>query len=360
MKAAVLETAYRIVLTEVPDPEPEADEVLVRVRACGVSSTDLMIFEGANPWALQAGEARHGNATNLILGHEIAGTVEAVGKDVAKRLVGRRVAVIPFHECGKCDQCLAHRPNLCRTLTRLGHNTGWTRRRLYPGGMSELCAVWASSCKELPSKLSFEDATFLDSLATAIHAVNIAKVGKRAVVLVIGCGPVGLCLAQIALKRGAQKVFVSDTYPLTLDVAAAVASVRCVRADTDDLTKVVRTETEGAGVNFVFDTVGIPETQRQARTLLAPGGAIVNLALTDHEFSLTLRDLTGERSMTTSVNYLVEEFTEAMKTLAEGSVKVNPYITHRMGLTELPRVIERLRVRKRHNALKAVVFPDRD
>ncbi len=361
MKAAVLETAYRVVVTDLPDPEPEADQVLVRVEACGVAGTDLLIFEGANPWAQEASEARRSSAANVTLGHEFAGVVEAVGKSVPKKMVGRRVAVMPFHACGKCDQCAARQPNRCRAITYLGHNTGWSRRRFYPGGMAQRCAVWADAVRELPTRVSFENATFLDSLATALHAVNLADVKRHSVVLVIGCGPVGLCLAQLARKRGAGMVFVSDTYPLTLDVAAKVCpSATCVKADTEDLTRRVRTDTANTGANYVFDTVGIPETQRQARTLLAPGGTIINLAVTDHEFSMSLRDLSAERAMTSSLNYLPDEFTQAVKALADGVVKVAPYITHRMGLSEFPRIIERLRVRKRHNALKAVVFPQQD
>ena len=359
MKAAVLETSYRIVVTDVPDPEPQAGQVLVRVKVCGVASTDLKVFEGTNPWALKAGDARHGNAPNIILGHEMAGVVEAVGEGAPERLLGRRVAVIPFHPCRECDLCTSGRPNLCRSMTYLGHNTGWPRRKFYPGGMAELCAVWAESCKELPRRVEFEDTVFLDSLATAIHAVNIARVTKGSRILVIGCGPVGLCLTQLVEKLGVEQVFTSDTYPLTLEVAAGVSSTRCIRADMDDLTRLVRSETHAAGIDFVFDTVGIPETQRQARSLLAPGGSIVSMAMTDHELSFTLRDLGGERRIMSSLNYTTREFSQALRALADGSVTVRPYITHRMSLSEFPKVVERLRVRKRHGALKAVVLPDR-
>ena len=143
-----------------------------------------------------------------------------------------------------------------------------------------------------------------------------------------------------------------------IDAASRVSSVRCIRADTEDVARVVRTETHARGVSFVFDTVGIPETQRQARALLGPGGTIVSLALTDHELSFTLRDIGAERHMTTSVNYFPREFSRAVRALSVGSVKVVPYLTHRMVLSAFPRIIERLRVRKRHNALKAVIFPD--
>lgn len=358
MKAAVLEASYRVVIIDVPDPEPAPGQALVRVKACGVASSDLSVFEGANPWAIQAGDARRGNAANIILGHELAGVVEAVGEGVSEKLVGQRVGVIPFHPCGECNLCTTGRTNLCRNMTHLGHSAGWPRRPFYPGGMAELCSVSAERCQKLPKTVSFEDAVFLDSLAAAVHALKVAHVTKGTVVLVIGCGPVGLCILQLAANCGAESVFVTDNYPLALEAASQVSSARCIRADTEDVARVVRTETHARGINFVFDTVGIPETQRQARALLGPGGTIVSLAMTDHELSFTLRDIGAERHITTSVNYFPREFSKAVRALSAGSVKVAPYITHRMGLSAFPRIIERLRVRKRHNALKAVIFPD--
>jgi len=360
VKAAVLETSYRVVVTDVETPEVEAGQALVRVKACGVASTDLKVFEGANPWALTAVDARRTNVPNIILGHELSGVVEQVADGSPDDLVGSRVGVIPFHPCEKCDLCRQGKSHLCRSMTYLGHNTGWAKRKYYPGGMAELCPVWLDACQRLPESVSFEDATFLDSLATAVHAVNLTGLGKGSVVLVIGCGPVGLCVGQLAGNRGAEQVFVSDTYPLALEAASEVSRVRCIRADTEGVTQVVRSATGNRGVDFVFDSVGIPETQRQARAVLAPGGSIVSLAQTDHEFSLTLRNLGAERSLTTSMNYLPEDFRSAIEALADGTVKVNPYITQRMGLSMFPRVIERLRVRKRHNALKAVIFPEQD
>ena len=359
MRAAVLEAAYRLVVREVPDPKIEKDQVLVSVDASGVTPIDLSVFEGENPWAMRTRIARRTNPPNIILGHEIAGTVREVGDPGLSHLVGKRVGIIPFHPCGQCELCRAGRANLCRNMVYLGHSTGWLGHRDYfPGGMAQSCPVWADHCQVLPDGVSSEDAVFLDSLATAVHAVEMAQVRPGTSGLVIGCGPVGLGILQMAKRCGAEKLFASDTYPLALDLAAELTGARCIRADTEDVMRVIRNETGAQGVQFVFDTVGIPETQRQARTLLAPGGINVSLAITEHEMSFSLRDLMFERHITTSVNYFPQEFATAIAALADGSAKVNPYITHRLGLSEFPRIIERLRVRKLHNALKAVVFPN--
>ena len=165
MKAAVLVEPRCLRVQEIPEPVVGPGEALVQIAACGVCGSDLRYFEGENPWAKHTLGYEKPNPPNMVLGHEVAGTVD-----------GRRVALLSFRGCGMCEQCRRGRVQLCAHTAHLGHGAGWEGLDFNPGGMAERCAIWAEHAIPIPDHISFAEATFLDGLGVAVHAARRASI----------------------------------------------------------------------------------------------------------------------------------------------------------------------------------------
>ena len=169
MLAAVLKGPGNLSVERVPIPVPVADEVLCEVVACGICGSDLRYLAGENPWAKHTLGVETPNPPDMILGHEVAGVVETGGRRV-------RAGLLAFRACGRCPECRRGAVHLCRNTAHLGHGAGWEDRGLNPGGMAEFMPVWRDNVYPLPDHLSFDQATFLDGLGVAVHAVNRAGI----------------------------------------------------------------------------------------------------------------------------------------------------------------------------------------
>ena len=194
-------------------PVLRRDEVLLEVAACGICGSDLRYLVGENPWAKHTLGHQEPNPADMILGHELAGVVELDGQR-------RRVGALSFRTCGACLYCRTGRSNLCPNTQHLGHGAGWVGSN--PGGMAEYCPVWRNHLFDLPNHVSFEEATFLDGLGVAVHAVRSAGLFPGCGVLVLGGGPIGLSIGQVAAAMGAGRVALTDVYDTPLDCGAAL------------------------------------------------------------------------------------------------------------------------------------------
>lgn len=355
MKAAVLKKARQLVVEDVPVPALGPDEVLVRVAACGICGSDLRYFEGENPWALHTLGVSAPNPPNIILGHEFAGEVVDGADDSFRGLVGRRVVVSPYRACGLCALCRSGRYNLCRATVHLGHGAGWGEREYYPGGMAEYCPVWADKAYVLPDHVSYDQATLLDIAGVGLHAVRTGPMPPHADVAVLGAGPLGLCILQIARTWGANRTFCTDVYEKPLSLAREWGAVEAIVSAEHDPADVVLDRTGGVGVDMVFDTVGTSDTQRQGLRMLAPGGTLVNLVTNRNKVSFELLELAAERCIRTSTNYFFHDFQTAIDLTASGRLDLSPMITHRFPLAEVEQAFRLGLHKQQHQALKIVI-----
>ena len=360
MKAAVLKAPRQLTVEEVPVPAPEPSEVLVKVAACGICGSDLRYFVGENPWAMHTLGREAPNPPNIILGHEFGGEVVAAGDGRFEELVGQRIVVSAYAACGMCVECRLGQYNLCKATIHLGHGAGWGDREYYPGGMAEYCAVWADKAYPLPDSVSWEEATFLDIAGVGIHAVRVSEMKPDGVVVVLGAGPLGLSIAQVAKAWGARATCCTDVYPKALAVAAEVGVDRAIDATTDDPKEAVLDATDGRGADYVFDTAGTAETQRQAIEMLAPSGALINLVTNRTKVSFELLELAAERSIRTSTNYFFHDFQTAIDMAGSGQLALAPMITHRFPLADANRAFDAGLNKDEHEALKIVITMGRD
>lgn len=356
-RAAVLTGVRQISVEEVPLPSPPDGWVRVRVEACGVCGSDLRYYEGENPWSLHTLGVHRPLPPRMVLGHEIVGVIDAVGRGVRPDRVGERVVLVSFETCGKCAVCQRGEEHLCPDTQHLGHGAGFETWELNPGGYAEHCLAWAHRAVPLPDSISSEDGVFLDGLGVAVHAVSRACRRPGGDMLVLGCGPIGLLCARVGLAQGmASRAFCVDVDPIARGHAARVAGVTALDPQLDRVPEVVLGH-EPTGVTAVIDTSGSLEAQEAGVECLAPGGTMVFLAGPAPGLTLDLRALAGERIYTTSANFRYSEFDEALALLADRRVTLDGLVTHRFGLGDVSQALEAMARKRQTAAYKIVIYP---
>ncbi|MFH1008916.1 MAG: NAD(P)-dependent alcohol dehydrogenase [Candidatus Latescibacterota bacterium] len=264
MKCVKLHRAGDLRVAEIPRPEPAAGEVLVRITAVGVCGSDVHYFK----------DGRIGDTpveSPLILGHEPAGVIEAVGEGVTRVKAGDRVAVDPALPCGVCEWCIEGNANLCPNVRFFG--TPPT-----DGAFREFLTHPAHAVFKLPDSLSFEEGAMLEPFGVAIHAVDLGKVRAADTVAILGAGSIGLSVLQMARLSGAAGVFVTDLIESRLDLARRLGADVAIGAEDDPVRRILQ-RTGGRGVDVVFEAAGAMETPQQAIELLKPGGTLVLIGI---------------------------------------------------------------------------------
>ncbi|MFH0813249.1 MAG: alcohol dehydrogenase catalytic domain-containing protein, partial [Pseudomonadota bacterium] len=260
MKAAVIERFEApLVIRDVEVPAIGPEEVLVRVRACGICGTDLKIISG------QVSKV----SLPHIPGHEIAGEVCEVGDQVKEVSIGDRVAVYSYLTCGQCRYCQAGRDSLCENLKgQVGTNLA--------GGMADFVKVPASNVLRTGSSIPFPQAALLnDAVSTPYHALRSrAELKEGDVLVIVGVGGLGLHAVQIAKILGA-KVFSVDINDRHLEKAAELGADVVLNPNRDDVAQVIYGESGRHGADVVMDLVGQPETLEQDLEWLCPGGKLL-------------------------------------------------------------------------------------
>ena len=357
MKALVLKSPETLEVMNVPSPNLSTGQVLVKVSRCGLCGSDIRYFHGENPWAKQTLQMNIPNPPNIILGHEFIGEVVEAHDSTDMELIGKRVAVQTWSACGRCDSCRSGHENFCKETKHLGHGQGWGEMEFYPGGMAEYCPVFSNHVHELPKNITDEQATFLDPLTAALHAVDVAKPEVLNRVVVLGAGPIGIMIAQLSKVYGAAETFITDIADGNLRVARnlGIDHVLNVVDSGQTITNLVKTKTKGLGVDRVFNTVGSQDSIVESLALLKNTGLVVLMATKNEEISFPALLLSGERTIKTSTNAMYTDFPRAIGLLASGLVKVEPMITHRFNLSDGVKAFETAINKSQNQAIKIVL-----
>lgn len=247
---------------EVPEPRGlGTEDVLVRVKAVEICGTDIHYYQGDS-----AGYTKM--AYPFVMGHEFAGVVEAVGSQVTDLLPGDRVAVDPANSCSRCESCLAGHPNVCPT-GRFSGSPG------VPGALQELLVHPARLAFTLPDSMSFIQAALLEPLGVALHAVDLGKIRIADTVAVLGCGPIGLNIVQLARLAGAQDVFVTELVGHRLRLAEKCGASLAIDPRRQDPVRAILDATNGRGVDVAFEVAGALETPEMAAEVAKACGTAV-------------------------------------------------------------------------------------
>jgi len=285
MKAAILEKAPGgLHIEEIPVPEPLAGEVLVRVSACGVCHTDLHVMKAEVAFPMPA-----------VMGHEISGTVAALGPGVTGPPVGSRVVCAFIMPCGFCPPCGAGRDDLCDNFfamnrlkgtlydgkSRLRRKDGSPIAMYSMAGLAEYSVVPATDVFPLADGLPLEESSVLGCATfTAYGAVRHGadlRGGER--IAVVAAGGVGSGIIQIARAFGASQIIAVDVRDDKLEAARRLGATDLVNAKTTDATARVRELTDGKGVDIAFEVLGLPQTFTQAFDMIRDGGRMVAVGI---------------------------------------------------------------------------------
>ncbi|MHB8986417.1 MAG: alcohol dehydrogenase catalytic domain-containing protein [Eubacteriales bacterium] len=327
MRAMVLEEYGKpLVLKEVDIKNPGPNEVLIKIKACGMCGTDLKIAAGKLP----------GTRVPVIMGHEPAGEVVEVGSEVSNLKPGDRVIGHFYVTCGRCEFCRTGRESICRDLIgRVGFELD--------GGYADFMKLPETSFVKFPENISYEEAAILgDAVATAFHALKQrARVTPSETVLVMGVGGVGLHVVQVAKVFGARVIGV-DLNEAKLELAKQHGADEVVRF-SEDYEQDVRKILGDYGVHAVIETVGRPETVEANIRLLRPGGRLVLIGyLPGSKFGVDpLAALLDEIEILGTRACTKQELDAVVKLVARGRLK--PVITRRFALPEVNYAMEELR-----------------
>jgi L-iditol 2-dehydrogenase len=307
MLAARLHGPRDIRIERVPHPgKPGPHEVLIRVTANGICGSDLHTYL----------DGRIGDTVlkaPLILGHEFAGVVEAVGRNVKNLRPGMRMAIDPAQPCHHCDLCKRGHPHLCRRLHFCG---------LYPddGSLAEFIRVPAKTCFPVPKSVDDVSAALLEPLGVALHATTLAKIRKGSRVAVIGAGPIGLLLIQTAKLAGAGEIFVSD--PLAWRVKLAC------KFDARPLPK--KTE-----VDVVLEAAWGGEAIEQSIEIVRPGGRVVLVGIPSEDRCAFKHSTARRKGLTVLFSRRMKHtYPRAIQLVASGRVDLTSLVTHRFPLSQ--------------------------
>ena len=200
MKAAVLEAVNRLVVKDIDRPTPKDDEVLIKVKVCGICGTDIKLYDGD-----------YSANMPVVLGHEYAGEIVEVGRNVENLNVGDRVVSDPNESCGKCFWCRNAQPCFCNSLAAYGV--------LRDGGFAEYCTAGQRGVYPIPDELDFDSAAFTEPVSCALHCMDKASVKTGETIVIVGGGPMGQILLQLAAKSGARRSIVVTRSQWKLDLA---------------------------------------------------------------------------------------------------------------------------------------------
>lgn len=312
MRALQLQAVSQLKLVEVPPPTLRADQLLIRTGAAIICTSDLNDWR-SNPFDI---------ALPVILGHEGAGTVAAVGSAVQGFQPGDRVAAHPVHPCGRCDTCRRGLGHLCPHLEHFGLNL--------PGTMAEYFVVRADRARRLPAGADFAVAALAEPICVCLEALAQARLSAGQSLLILGDGPFGILMARLAQALGLARLVIAGHQPYRLGFARGAVAVNV--AGTADPTEVLRRAGGEGGYTAVILAVASEAALRTGLACLEPRGRLVIFASLHGPtpidlFAVQMREL----EIVGAVND-ADRFDEAVRRLTEAPALFADLVTQRFPL----------------------------
>lgn len=322
MKAAYLTEKMKIVVRDDREiPVPQQGQALIKMEYCGVCGSDVHFYREGKVGDTPAPK-------DFILGHEVAGTVTALGEGVTNLKVGDRVALEPGYTCGKCEFCKTGRYNLCPDVQFFAAPP-------VQGALQEYVVHPADMCFKLPDNVSTEEGALVEPLAVGMHAASQANVTLGNSVLILGSGCIGLVTMLSAKARGASKLVVVDLFQKRLDMAKKLGATEVINAKEENVADRVREIFGPLGADIVFETAGAIPTIQQTPYYVKPGGTIclVGMAaesMANYNFNqIMMKEVTIK-----SVFRYRNLYPSAIAAIASGAIDVKQIVTHRFTFDE--------------------------
>jgi L-iditol 2-dehydrogenase len=329
MKALVLKDYRRFAVEDFAVPVLQSDEVLVRVRACGICGSDVHGMDGSSGRRIPP----------LIMGHEAAGEIAQVGNGVTGWEAGGRVTFDSTVYCGDCWYCRRGKINLCENRRVLGVSCADYRRH---GAFAEYVAVPQRILYRLPDNLSFEQAAMVEAVSVAMHAVKRTPLSDGASVVVVGTGMIGLLVVQILRVAGCKQIVAIDLEENKLQLAKKLGATHTVKANESDLLEKIRALTEGRGADAAFEVVGLSPTVKTAIESVRKGGSVTLVGNLRPQVDLPLQAVVTRELTLIGTCSSAGEYPACLDLIASGKINVTEFISATPPLEEGASWFERL------------------
>jgi len=345
MKAVLLTGIRKFAVREVHKPAIiNRQDVLIRIKMVGVCGSDIHYYT----------TSRIGNQIieyPFIVGHEAAGIVEDIGKEVTRIRSGQRIAIDPTLYCGHCDQCQKGRKNTCRNLKFLG-----TPQQL-GGALCEYIVLPETCCYPISDTMTLEQAVLTEPLAVAVYAIERARLPQKASIGILGAGPIGMSVFHGLQTKKTGNVYVTDKIQERLDFARQLNPRWTGNPDQMNIVEEI-TKLESLQLDVVFECSGDPQAFHQAVKLLKPGGILILIGIPEtDDITFPIHELRRKEITIINVRRQVNCTREAIDLLESYQINVDKMATHHFPLEKTAEAFE-LVANYRDSVMKAMIVID--
>ena len=314
MKALVLSAYKQLQLEDVPVPQPAEDELLIRIKACGICGSDVHGFDGSTGRRIPP----------IVMGHEASGVVEAVGRKVTDFKAGDRVTFDSTVYCGACFFCRRGQINLCDNREVIGVSTPLFRRM---GAFAEYVTVPARIAYALPDTMPFAHAALIEAASVAVHGASLTPIEPGDTAIVIGAGMIGLLTLQAVRQAGAGRVFVVDLDDSRLKMARDLGATETFNSKQQDVVAEIQKRTEGRGADVALECVGITDAIALSVEGVRKGGAVTLVGNVAPKIELALQSVVSRQIRLQGSCASSGEYPECIAMMADGTIRVEPLVS---------------------------------
>lgn len=343
MKALVLSEYKKLDLVDMQKPQPGDDDLLIRVQACGICGSDVHGYDGSTGRRLPP----------IVMGHEAAGIVEAVGGAVTDFHPGDHVTFDSTVSCGRCFYCRRGLVNLCNDREVIGVSTPDFRRM---GAFAEYVTVPARIAYSLPDNMPFEYAALIEAVSVAVHAVSLTPIALDDTVVVVGAGMIGLLTLQAALLAGAGRVFVCDVDDTRLELARSLGATGTFNSNNSNPILEIRKLTSDRGADVALECVGISPTVNLAIDAVRKGGMVTLVGNVAPTVEINLQSVVTRQVRLQGSCASSGEYPACISLISRGAIRVEPLLSAVAPLDEGAEWFRRLYARE-PGLLKVVLQP---
>ena len=319
----------KLEIQDSPIPHFSKNEVLIRVKACGICGSDVHGYDGSSGRRIPP----------LIMGHEAAGLIEECGAEVSGFSKGDRVTFDSTVYCGKCSYCKKGQVNLCDNRMVLGVSCEDYRRH---GAFAEFVAVPSHIIYKLPDTFPFEHAAMIEAVSVAVHAVGRISFDSGDKSLVVGAGMIGLLLIQAIRSAGCREIIAVDMDNDRLNLAKKLGATQVINSQEVDALRFILNETGGQGVDKSFEVVGATPTVQLSIHAVRKGGSVVMVGNLAPEVELPLQSVVTREISLFGTCASAGEYPKCIELMADGLIQVDPLISAKVALEEGPEWFDRL------------------
>ena len=343
MKALLLTKYMELQVTDLPNPEIGPHDVLVRVRSCGICGSDVHGLDGSTGRRIPP----------LVMGHEAAGVIAEVGRNVTEWKEGDRVTFDSTVSCGRCAFCRRGDINLCNNRQVLGVSCGDYRRN---GAFAEYVAVPENILYRLPEGLSFDHAAMIEAVSIGVHAVNLTphELGDTAVV--VGAGMIGQLTIQAAKVAGFSKVYAVDIDDAKLERAKNLGADEAFNSKSSNVAAEIAARTNGQGADAVLEAVGATDPIATSIACVRKGGTVTLIGNISPKIEVNLQALVTRQIRLQGSCASSGEIPACIELLSKGAIRVDSMISARTPLADAASWFDRL-YKHEPNLGKVIVQP---